>query len=128
MSTVYFLGAGASKGIDSTLPLARELLPRIVAPWNRTDPDRLGTAREFVRQFCKQLPEPISNLDYENLLGLVESALWAGKPLASYSPDNLSEVRKALLYCLWVILAQAETGVADGRVLERVAPLAKLIW
>lgn len=127
MRTVYFLGAGASKAIDSTLPLASELLPRILEPWKRRDPDRLGLVRDHLRKCHRKLSESVRRLDYESLLGLIETALWANKPLGSHSRADLEEMRKGLLYSLFIILAQAETGVPDDEVLERITPLARLV-
>lgn len=127
MSTVYFLGAGASKAIDPDLPLATELLPRIVEEWRGRDPDQLAEPRRYIRRFLDANPEPVRTLDFEGLLSFIETALLSGISVGSYCADELKKVRNILVYCLWVVLAQAETGVSDDGILEKSNDLWGLI-
>lgn len=128
MRTVYFLGAGASKSIDDSFPLAGELLERILDEWKNSDPDTLVKLRNHLREFHGNLPEALASLGFEGLLAHIEFAIETDLQMGPYTCKELERFRKQLLYCLWVILGESETGVPNSASLEACRVLGPLIW
>jgi hypothetical protein len=106
MSTVYILGAGATKAVAPRAPLMNDFLP--LAFESLADDPRIQNVREFVSDFYLGSPLPSDTQSIQAILPRLEDVLSQldlcvvqNRPLsANYSLQKVQELREDLVYLI----------------------------
>jgi hypothetical protein len=113
MSTVYILGAGASKAVNPETPLSADLLPQAL---NLSVSDNEGkyvkNIRDFIRDFyfygSDRLNETEMLPNLEDVLSQLDYAIAENRPIGGeYPVSKLIEIYQSFVYAICEVLRQS---------------------
>lgn len=113
MSTVYILGAGASKAVMDTSPLNDDLLPRAIRAKDAppglilTDDNTVKNIQSFIRDFYRINPETDLLPPIEHVLTQIDLCIKEKHALGHYSLEKLKDLKDDLIYAICRLLAWA---------------------
>jgi len=120
-STVYFMGAGATRADYPDIPLMEDLLDQIL---------RTESAHEVLRDFLRRLfgskcLEPAADVHarprIDDVFTLIDASLSGRAPSpAGKSPEQLMEIRRLMIAAIGRVIAKT-TGAGQGRIATRFA-------
>lgn len=114
ISTVYFLGAGASK--DAGVPLTNDLL-QIIADQNKKK--MTGLVKRFIETFGVSKKEAAGRPPIVDLISLLDSCLRTNRPLDQYfTVERLKEVRNQLIVELSDVMHKPVKGAIKVKMPE----------
>jgi len=112
MSTVYILGAGASKAVNPETPLSADLLPQALSLSVSDNEDKyVKNIREFIRDFyfygSDKLDETEMLPNLEDVLSQLDYAIAENRPMGGeYPVSKLTEIYQSFVYAICEVLRQ----------------------
>ncbi len=104
MSTVYVLGAGASKAVRDKAPLNDDMLPKVL---KLGDSPRIDSIRSFIRDFYS-----LNNLDnvrvpFEDIFSQLDACIDENRSLKGYPLSKLRILRENMVYAICRVMQLA---------------------
>ena len=102
--TVFVFGAGASKGAG--IPLANEILPKIVFQYSDSLGKHASVVKDFLRNTGWRYQDKRDQLPtFEEVLSFLDLAIVRGEVFSrSFQKPQFEETRECLIYCLEAVL------------------------
>jgi hypothetical protein len=113
MSTVYVLGAGASKAVNPETPLSADLLPQALSLSVSDNEDQyVKKIRDFIRDFyfygSDRLDETEMLPNLEDVLSQLDYAIAENRPMGcEYPVSKLIEIYQSFIYAICEVLRQS---------------------